>query len=175
MKLLYKSVALSIASLLFLEPTIFAAMTLEAKCNNDKGKMSKCMVENQDGSLVISFKDKKKISLNRKIPGEKIQRITGGEFAKRRVGTAVALGILVAPLALFTLFSKKKIENFGIEYFNENDKPDSILIQTGKKESYGMKTLLQSVSAKEVEYPEKEDTKGKKAGKSPETQTTPKS
>lgn len=135
---------------------------MEGKCSDNKGKMQKCLVENQDGILVITFKDKKKQDLNRNIPGNKVQRITGGEFAKRRVGTAVALGILVAPLALFTLFSKKKIENFGIEYLNAADKPDAILIQTGKKESYGMKTLLQSATSIEIVYPTKEEIKKEK-------------
>ncbi len=162
MKFFSKSIPCLMIFLLMTEPVAFGAMTLEAKCNNDKGKMEKCFVGNEDGVLSIIFKDEKQSKLNRNIPGEKIERITGGEFAKRRVGLAVALGILVAPLALFTLFSKKKIENFGIEYLNDKNKSDAILIQTGKKESYGMKTLLQSVSDKEVEYPEGEGEKEKK-------------
>ncbi len=157
MKAFFKTILCLMIFLLMTEPAAFAVMTLEAKCNNEKGKMEKCFVGNREGVLSIVFKDEDSAKLNRNIPGEKIERITGGEFAKRRVGLAVALGILVAPLALFTLFSKKKIENFGVEYLNENDKPDAILIQTGKKESYGMKTLLQSVSDKEVEYPEVEE------------------
>lgn len=162
MKFLCKNIAAILIALFIFEPLGFAAMKLEANCNDDKGKMKKCFVENADGQLIISFKDKKFSNLNRSIPGNKIEKITGGEYSKRRVGTAVALGVLVAPLALFTLFSKKKIENFGIEYKNENGNPDGLLIQTKKKESYGMKTLLQSVSSKEIEYEEKSDKKEKK-------------
>ncbi len=132
---------------------------MQAKCLNDKGKMSNCFVENNDGNLIIEFKKKKQSYLNKTIPGNNVTRITGGEFAKRRVGTAVALGILLTPLALFTLFSKKKIENHGIEYTNSKNQPDATLIQVKKKNKWGMKALLQSATSREIEYPEPEEKK----------------
>lgn len=142
-----------------------ASVRMQADCLNEKGKMSKCFVENNDGNLIIEYKKKKEFHLNKTIPGDNVTRITGGEYAKRRVGTAVALGILLTPLALFTLFSKKKIENFGIEFTNANGQPDATLIQVKKKNSWGMKALLQSATAKEIEYPEPEPSKKKKKDK----------
>jgi len=66
---------------------------------------------------------------------------------------------LVAPIALFGLFSKKKRDIFGVEYMSESGMPDSTLISVKKKYGMSVKTLLQTVSGKNVEYEETTDKK----------------
>jgi hypothetical protein len=58
-----------------------------------------------------------------------------GQEAHRRVGTMVALGILVAPLALFGLFHKTRLHFIGVEYTTPDGKKAGILLQ-GHKDNY---------------------------------------
>jgi hypothetical protein len=63
-------------------------------------------------------------------------RVTGlsyGQEAHRRVGTMIALGILVAPLALFGLFHKTRLHFVGIEYTTSDGKKAGILLQAHKE------------------------------------------
>jgi hypothetical protein len=63
------------------------------------------------------------------------KRVTGlsyGQEAHRRVGTMVALGILLAPLALFGLFHKTRLHFVGVEFTTEDDKKSGLLLQAHK-------------------------------------------
>src|SRR5436309_3434667 len=63
-------------------------------------------------SIKLFLKDGQTISV-------KPSNVTGlsyGQEAHRRVGTMVALRILVAPVALFGLFHKTKLHYIGVEY-----------------------------------------------------------
>ena len=134
--------------------TQIAYAAIEAKCLNDKGKTSPCSLDNQNGNLVIQYKMKKLAHLNKTIDGHKITRLTGGEYSRRRVAESVATAVLLTPLALFGLFSKKKIDNFGIEYTDQNNNAASTLIQSKKKYSEGIKSMLQSISGQQIVYQE---------------------
>lgn len=136
----------------FLSGTCFA--NIDAQCSNDKGKMSSCLIDIQSGKLVINYKNNKEILLNKEIPGINIVRLTGGEYSRRRIAESVTLGILLAPLALFGLFSKKKMDQFGVDYIDQNKTKNSIFIQTKKKFGLSLKTTLESVSGMEVDYGE---------------------
>ncbi|MEW5975970.1 MAG: hypothetical protein AB1898_09220 [Acidobacteriota bacterium] len=73
-----------------------------------------------------------------------------GQEAHRRVGTMVALGILVAPVALFGLFHKTKLHYIGIEYDLPEGRKGGVLLQ-GHKENYrAILQALKSVTGKEV-------------------------
>jgi hypothetical protein len=63
------------------------------------------------------------------------KRVTGlsyGQEAHRRVGTMIALGILLAPLALFGLFHKTRLHYVGIEFNTADDKKSGLLLQAHK-------------------------------------------
>ncbi|HKZ53795.1 MAG TPA: PEGA domain-containing protein [Candidatus Acidoferrales bacterium] len=66
------------------------------------------------------------------IDPEAVSGLSYGQEAHRRVGTMVALGILVAPLALFGLFHKTRLHFVGIEYTTAEGKPAGLLMQAHK-------------------------------------------
>ena len=128
-------------------------------CLDKKGKTSPCKVDNQEGNLVIEYKSKSNADLNKTIPGRKITALTSGEFSKRPVAGAVAAGVLLSPVFLFTLFAKKKIENYGIQFIDAKGNPDSTLIQIKKKYSEAMRAMLESISGKSTVVIEPEKKK----------------
>lgn len=66
------------------------------------------------------------------IDPESVSGLSYGQEAHRRVGTMIALGILVAPLALFGLFHKTRLHFVGVEYTTAEGKPAGLLIQAHK-------------------------------------------
>jgi hypothetical protein len=72
------------------------------------------------------------------------------------VGTMVALGILVAPAALFGLFHKTKLHYIGIEYNTDEGKKAGMLLQ-GHKDNYrAVLQALKSVSGKDIQTDQSE-------------------
>lgn len=126
--------------------------------NQDSFK--RCDIEFQDNSLVVTYDFAKNKEFEATIPGDKISGLSGGEYSRRRVGESIAGAVLLGPLFLFTLFSKKKRDQFGVEYVTTDNKKSAILIQTKKKYGLGIKTGLESISGKEVDYgPEEKSAK----------------
>lgn len=70
-------------------------------------------------AITMEFKDKQTVV----IPPKSVTSLSYGQEAHRRVGTMVALAILVAPVALFGLFHKTRLHYIGIQY----NTPDGIL------------------------------------------------
>lgn len=79
-----------------------------------------------------------------------------GQEAHRRVGTMIALGILVAPLALFGLFHKTRLHFIGVEYTTPEGKKGGLLMQGDKGNYRAMLVALQSVTGVPVSVSEKE-------------------
>ncbi len=69
------------------------------------------------------------------IPSSSVTALSYGQEAHRRVGTMVALGILLTPLALFGLFHKTRLHFIGIEYKTPDGKGAALLLQ-GHKDNY---------------------------------------
>jgi PEGA domain len=69
-----------------------------------------------------------------------------GQEAHRRVGTMVALAILVAPVALFGLFHKTRLHYIGIEYTAPNGSKGGLLMQGDKSNYRAILVALQSVT-----------------------------
>lgn len=84
--------------------------------------------------ITLALKDGQTI----KVAPKSVTSLSYGQEAHRRVGTMVALGILVAPVALFGLFHKTRLHYIGIEYTN-NGKKAGVLLQ-GDKSNY--RTIL---------------------------------
>lgn len=70
-----------------------------------------------------------------KIDPKRVQGLSYGQEAHRRVGTMIALGVLLAPLALFGLFHKTRLHFIGIEFTTADGKKSGLLIQ-GHKDNY---------------------------------------
>jgi hypothetical protein len=75
-----------------------------------------------------------------------VSGLSYGQEAHRRVGTMIALGLLVAPLALFGLFHKARVHFIGIEYTTEEGKKGGVLIQAHKDNYRAVLMALRGVT-----------------------------
>jgi hypothetical protein len=97
-------------------------------------------------AITLDFKDGEKIV----IPPKSVTSLSYGQEAHRRVGTMVALAILVAPVALFGLFHKTRLHYIGIQYST----PDT---KNGDKDNYrAILVALQGVTGAPVSVAEKD-------------------
>jgi hypothetical protein len=98
-------------------------------------------------AITLEFKDKTALV----IPPKSVSSLSYGQEAHRRVGTMVALAILVAPVALFGLLHKTRLHYIGIQYKNAG-----ILLQGDKDNYRAMLVALQGVTGAPVSVAEKE-------------------
>ncbi len=80
----------------------------------------------------------------------KVSTVSYGQEAHRRVGTMIALGILVAPVALFGLFHKTKKHYIGMDYETAEGKRAGILMQGDKDNFRAILLALSSTTGKPV-------------------------
>ena len=100
--------------------------------------------------ITMEFKDGKKIE----IPPKAVTSLSYGQEAHRRVGTMVALAILVAPVALFGLLQKTRLHYIGIQYTTPDNKTAGPLLQG---DNYRARLVaLQGVSSVPVAVGEKD-------------------
>jgi hypothetical protein len=90
------------------------------------------------------------------IPPKSVTSLSYGQEAHRRVGTMVALAILVAPIALFGLFAKTRLHFIGIQYTTPDKKGAGILLQGDKDNYRAILVALQGVTGVPVSVGEKE-------------------
>src|SRR5262245_2274241 len=67
-----------------------------------------------------------------KIDPKRVTGLSYGQEAHRRVGTMIALGVLLAPLALVGLFHKTRLPSVGMEFTTSDDKKSGLLLQAHK-------------------------------------------
>lgn len=90
------------------------------------------------------------------IPPKSVTSLSYGQEAHRRVGTMIALAVLVAPVALFGLFHKTRLHYIGIQYKTPDGKNAGILLQGDKNNYRAMLVALQGVAGVPVSVAEKE-------------------
>ncbi len=103
-------------------------------------------------TVTITLKDGQAL----KISPEKIISLGYGQEAHRRVGTMVALGIILAPVALFGLFHKTRKHYVSIEYETEDGKKSAVLLQAHKDNYKPMLVALKGVSDVPINVAEEE-------------------
>src|SRR5579864_8657667 len=103
-------------------------------------------------AITLEFKDKQSLV----IPPKSVTSLSYGQEAHRRVGTMVALAILVAPVALFGLFHKTRLHYIGIQYRTPDDKNAGILLQGDKEDYRAILVALQGVTGAPVAVAEKD-------------------
>src|ERR1700728_1985566 len=81
--------------------------------------------------ITLALKDGKKLE----IPPKPVTSLSYGQEAHRRVGTMIALAILISPVALFGLLHKTRLHYIGIQYTVSDNKTAGILLQ-GDKDNY---------------------------------------
>jgi hypothetical protein len=90
------------------------------------------------------------------IPPKSVTALSYGQEAHRRVGTMIALAILVAPVALFGLLHKTRLHYIGLQYGLPDGKNGGILIQGDKDNYRAILVALQGVANVPVSVSEKD-------------------
>ncbi len=96
------------------------------------------------------------------IPYNQILDIEYGQKAGRRVGAAIATAILIAPVGLFLLFSKKRKHFVTIGYKDSEGTEQVAVFELGKDIVRTTLPILEARSGKKLEY---QDEEAKKASK----------
>ena len=96
------------------------------------------------------------------IPYNQIIDIEYGQKAGRRVGAALATGLLISPIGLFLLFSKKRKHFVTIGYKDDEGKEQVAVFELGKDIVRTTLPVLEARSGKKIEY---QDEEAKKSGK----------
>jgi hypothetical protein len=102
--------------------------------------------------ITLKLKDGAKVEISPKT----VTSISYGQEAHRRVGTMIALAVLVAPVALFGLFHKTRLHFIGIQYSTPENKKAGVLLQGDKDNYRAILVALQSVTGVPVSVGEKD-------------------
>ncbi|MBS1867871.1 MAG: PEGA domain-containing protein [Acidobacteria bacterium] len=102
--------------------------------------------------ITLTLKDGKKVEISPKT----VTSLSYGQEAHRRVGTMIALAILVAPVALFGLFHKTRLHYIGVQYTTPDKKTAGILLQGDKDNYRAILVALQGVTGVPVAVGEKD-------------------
>jgi len=106
--------------------------------------------------VTLELKGEKKTLQKFEIPSKSITSLSYGQEAHRRVGTMIALAVLVAPVALFGLFHKTRLHYIGVQYKLPEGKSGGILLQGDKDNYRAILVALQGVANVPVSVAEKE-------------------
>lgn len=96
------------------------------------------------------------------IPYNQFIDIEYGQKAGRRVGAAIATAVLLAPVGLFLLFSKKRKHFVTIGYKDADEKEQVAVFELGKDIVRTTLPILEARSGKKIEYQDEEAKKSSK-------------
>lgn len=88
------------------------------------------------------------------VPYDKIIDLEYGHKTGRRVGAAVATAILISPVGLFLLFSKKRKHFLTVGYHDEDGKEQVAVFELGKDIVKTVLPTIEARSGKKIEYQE---------------------
>ncbi|MFQ3588843.1 MAG: hypothetical protein SNJ67_00860 [Chloracidobacterium sp.] len=86
------------------------------------------------------------------IPYKQIIDIEYGQKVGRRVGAAIATAVLISPVGLFLLFSKKKKHFLTIGYKDNENKEQVAVFELGKDIVRTTLPILETRSGKKIEF-----------------------
>ncbi|MBK6589859.1 MAG: hypothetical protein IPG22_16350 [Acidobacteria bacterium] len=111
--------------------------------------------------LVFSYK-LNKVEKTYSIPYDQMIDLEYGQKAGRRVGAAIGSAILLGPIGLFLLFSKKRKHFVTIGYKGTDGKEEVAIFELGKDIIRTSLPILEARSGKKIEY---QDDEAKKSSK----------
>jgi hypothetical protein len=97
------------------------------------------------------------------IPYKLFIDIEYGQKAGRRVGASIATAVLISPVGLFLLFSKKRNHFVTIGYMDDARKEQVAVFELGKDIVRTTLAILEARSGKKIVY---QDDEAKRSGKS---------
>mgnify|MGYP001585567193 CR=1 FL=1 len=154
-------IALLIVAGLLLEATAGAAV--RGKSAKYVGGTISSIELNTKG--IFDLKDSAALFANKKgdplltIPYERIESLEYGQKVGRRVGAALGTALVVSPLFLFLLFSKKRKHFLTIGFTDEQGKKQGALFELAKGTVGATLSTLESKSGKKIEYETEEARK----------------
>jgi hypothetical protein len=113
-------------------------------------------------ALIFTAKDKPHRGKTLTIPYDRVIDIEYGQKAGRRVGAAVGYTILLGPIGLLTMFSKKRKHYLTIGYKGDDEKDQVAVIELGKDIVRATLPIVEARSGKKIQY---QDEEAKKSGK----------
>ena len=116
-------------------------------------------------ALVLTAEDKPFRGQSLRIPYKSIEDLEYGQKAGRRVGAAVATTVLLGPIGLLSLFSKKRKHYVTIGFKDESGTDQVAVIELGKDLVRATLPILKTRSGKEITYQDEEARKDAGGGK----------
>jgi len=116
----------------------------------------------QEDVLVFSAADKPFKGQTLSIPYNRILDLEYGQKAGRRVGAAAATTVLLGPIGLLTLFSKKRKHYLTIGFKDADEKDQVAVIELGKDTVRTTLPIVETRSGKKIEYQDEEAKKSTK-------------
>jgi len=113
-------------------------------------------------ALVLTAEDKPFRGQSLRIPYKAIEDLEYGQKAGRRVGAAVATTVLLGPIGLLSLFSKKRKHYLTVEFKDEAGASQVAVIELGKDLVRTTLPIVKTRSGKEITY--QDDEARKEAG-----------
>lgn len=113
-------------------------------------------------ALGFTADDKPFVGQSMSIPYAKIIDLEYGQKAGRRVGAAIGYSILLGPLGLLTLFSKKKNHYLTIGFKDADDKDQVAVLELGKDIIRTTIPIMETRSGKKVTFQDDEARKSVK-------------
>jgi hypothetical protein len=109
--------------------------------------------------LVLTAEGKPYKGQELRIPYAKVVDIEYGQKAGRRVGTAVATTVLLGPIGLLSLFSKKRKHYMTIGFTDDTGTDQVAVLELGKDIVRTTLPIVATRSKKEIEYQDDEARK----------------
>ena len=163
-----KKVISALLIIAFLSPTVFAAVgsdkaayyggsvTIFAGAKDPiQGELNIAHEE----FLILTAERKPYKGMELKIPYKRIEDLEYGQKAGRRVGATIGYTVLLGPLGLLTLFSKKRNHFLTVSWKDEKEQEQVAVIELGKNIVRTTLPVVKARSGKEITYQDEEAKK----------------
>ena len=132
--------------------------TLKVK-ENTEGKL------NTTHETLLIFETQGKEAVRAEIPYNAIVELEYGQKAGRRIGAAVGTSLLLGPIGLVTLFSKKRKHYLSVSYNDAEGKEQAGVFELGKDVIRTSLKVIETRSGKDIIYQDEEARKSGVGGK----------
>ena len=109
--------------------------------------------------LILTAEKKPFKGMELKIPYKRIEDLEYGQKAGRRVGATIGYTVLLGPLGLLTLFSKKRNHYLTVSWKDEKDQEQVAVIELGKNIVRTTLPVVKARSGKDITYQDEEAKK----------------
>lgn len=112
-----------------------------------------------EDALILTPLEREYAGQQLRIPYNKVVDLEYGQKAGRRVGAAVATSVLLGPIGLVSLFSKKRKHYLTIGYTDDAGKDQVAVLELGKDMVRTTLAIVETRSGKKIAYQDDEARK----------------